>query len=348
MDFDDCGVLSPSGLQGSTGRADVKQLPTIPGIMSLITRCPACGTMFKVVADQLRVSQGWVRCGNCSDVFDAGTHLQPVNLGPSVSLDTSAASSTAVADVPTWDELSPPAAVNVAPALPSAEPTSFDAVAPVGRQHSDPVAPPDVSNDTAAPAGDTECGAPSEAELAFEDVSFVRQARRQAFWNQTSVRVVSGVAGLVLAALLGAQWILQQKDRLVLLDTRWSPVLQTLCQPLKCEFKPLRRVESLVIDSSTFSKAGPESFRLSFVLKNMADLPLEAPLLELTLTDTQDKAILRRVLTPAQFGYAAGALLPARAETAGVVSFSMPNDGNRPSGVSAAAVAGYRVLVFYP
>jgi Protein of unknown function (DUF3426) len=104
----------------------------------------------------------------------------------------------------------------------------------------------------------------------------------------------------------------------------------------------------LVIDSSSFSKAGLDSFRLNFVLKNMADLPLEVPLLELTLTDTQDKAILRKVLTPAQFGYSAGALLPARAETTGLVSLSLPNDGNRSSGLSAAAVAGYRVLVFYP
>ncbi|MDP3171986.1 MAG: zinc-ribbon domain-containing protein, partial [Polaromonas sp.] len=48
--------------------------------MSLITRCPACGTMFKVVADQLKISQGWVRCGQCSDVFDAAAHLQPREL----------------------------------------------------------------------------------------------------------------------------------------------------------------------------------------------------------------------------------------------------------------------------
>ncbi|MEO6016636.1 MAG: zinc-ribbon domain-containing protein, partial [Polaromonas sp.] len=46
--------------------------------MSLITRCPACGTMFKVVTDQLKVSQGWVRCGHCSEVFDATLHLQTV------------------------------------------------------------------------------------------------------------------------------------------------------------------------------------------------------------------------------------------------------------------------------
>src|SRR3990167_9393138 len=44
--------------------------------MSLITRCPACTTMFKVVPDQLRVSDGWVRCGQCSEVFDANANLQ--------------------------------------------------------------------------------------------------------------------------------------------------------------------------------------------------------------------------------------------------------------------------------
>ncbi|MEZ5707015.1 MAG: zinc-ribbon domain-containing protein [Burkholderiaceae bacterium] len=35
--------------------------------MSFTTRCPACGTMFRVVPDQLKISDGWVR-GHCSDV----------------------------------------------------------------------------------------------------------------------------------------------------------------------------------------------------------------------------------------------------------------------------------------
>jgi predicted Zn finger-like uncharacterized protein len=39
--------------------------------MSLATRCPSCGTAFRVVQDQLKVSEGWVRCGNCQDVFNA-------------------------------------------------------------------------------------------------------------------------------------------------------------------------------------------------------------------------------------------------------------------------------------
>jgi predicted Zn finger-like uncharacterized protein len=39
--------------------------------MSLATRCTHCNTAFKVVQDQLKVSQGWVRCGHCHQVFNA-------------------------------------------------------------------------------------------------------------------------------------------------------------------------------------------------------------------------------------------------------------------------------------
>jgi predicted Zn finger-like uncharacterized protein len=43
--------------------------------MSLVTRCTSCGTLFKVVADQLKISDGWVRCGQCATVFDAQANL---------------------------------------------------------------------------------------------------------------------------------------------------------------------------------------------------------------------------------------------------------------------------------
>lgn len=39
--------------------------------MSLATRCTSCGTIFRVVQDQLKVSEGWVRCGRCGEVFNA-------------------------------------------------------------------------------------------------------------------------------------------------------------------------------------------------------------------------------------------------------------------------------------
>jgi predicted Zn finger-like uncharacterized protein len=43
--------------------------------MTFATRCTACGTIFRVVQDQLRVSDGWVRCGRCEEVFNAQRNL---------------------------------------------------------------------------------------------------------------------------------------------------------------------------------------------------------------------------------------------------------------------------------
>ena len=39
--------------------------------MALATRCPQCKAMFRVVADQLKLRGGLVRCGTCRHVFDA-------------------------------------------------------------------------------------------------------------------------------------------------------------------------------------------------------------------------------------------------------------------------------------
>ncbi|MCO5410179.1 DUF3426 domain-containing protein [Ralstonia mojiangensis] len=41
----------------------------------LAARCPNCQTAFRVVADQLRLRGGLVRCGRCNHVFDGRDHL---------------------------------------------------------------------------------------------------------------------------------------------------------------------------------------------------------------------------------------------------------------------------------
>ena len=55
--------------------------------MSLATRCTACGTVFRVLPDQLRVSEGWVRCGRCDAVFDAAETLFDIDHGEPVVLE---------------------------------------------------------------------------------------------------------------------------------------------------------------------------------------------------------------------------------------------------------------------
>ena len=61
--------------------------------MSLATRCTSCNTVFRVVQDQLKVSEGWVRCGRCHEVFNALESL--FDLEPAASsIDSSAAPAT--------------------------------------------------------------------------------------------------------------------------------------------------------------------------------------------------------------------------------------------------------------
>lgn len=61
--------------------------------MSLATRCTSCGTVFRVVQDQLKVSEGWVRCGRCDEVFNALEGLfdlerEPLPEAPQVAAST--------------------------------------------------------------------------------------------------------------------------------------------------------------------------------------------------------------------------------------------------------------------
>jgi len=107
--------------------------------MSLATRCPACGTTFRVVRDQLRISDGWVRCGRCSHVFDGAAELHdplsdplPVTAPAVPAAETPAAPSAGIdffSDALSRLQADGPAPAQRAPAEPSAWP-SLDIPAP--------------------------------------------------------------------------------------------------------------------------------------------------------------------------------------------------------------------------
>lgn len=94
--------------------------------MSQITRCPQCQTRFKVVDDQLRISDGWVRCGKCKAVFDALAHLVP---GAAAALPAGAQSSTAE-DAHSAPEVAAPQALH-SPSAFAAAPAAKDEAAAV-------------------------------------------------------------------------------------------------------------------------------------------------------------------------------------------------------------------------
>jgi len=314
--------------------------------MSQITRCPACATMFRVADAQLAAAQGWVRCGQCAEVFEAGLHW--------------------VADGPVVLAAADPAGAEPAQAGLAASPVQAASLARVTETLAPTddalwTGPPAASRPEAsaaapwpqAPAESLEFPEISQAheQAQDEEVSFVQTARRRALWQSAPVRAALGLSCLALLAALLLQWVLHEKDPLAAQAPRLAPVLQALCRPLGCQIRPFRRIESLVIENASFSRSAPNAYRLSFVFRNMGDAAIEMPALEVTLTDRQQQALVRRVLLPAQFGATADTL-SAHGEQAGTLALKIT--GAEAAAASPASqagqlpVAGYRILAFYP
>ncbi len=381
--------------------------------MSLITRCPACATLFRVVPDQLKVADGWVRCGQCAEVFDASDHFQPAfpDTPAEPALITEPAPLAAQADdapdvgadEPGLHELDADLARELAAARhrpldlllddapkpaaePGADPQDGNRLVPVDD------AAPDIEEIVAQAADDTRWPWPpheaegivfraeaadkdetsgaqaalepdplvapaSAATLAASDApgeapSFVRQARRRAFWRSRGARAALSALSLALAVLLLAQFALYHRNALASLQPDLTPLRDRLCQPMGCRVGPPRQIEAIVIDGSTFSRLRPDAFRLGVTLRSRSIMALEMPALELTLTDADDRPLLRRVLLPADLGPDAPAVLLPGGEWSTMLTLGV-SAGNASQGAGGVGglsgrIAGYRVLAFYP
>ncbi|WP_313625573.1 DUF3426 domain-containing protein [Achromobacter sp.] len=120
--------------------------------MALTTRCPQCGTSFKVVPDQLRVRNGLVRCGACSTVFDGRACLLPAPGAPVAPVAPATAplpSSAAAVAAPVLSapEPHPPAAPVPAPAFTPPPPAEPRVILPWDEE---PEAPPPAVTDPPA------------------------------------------------------------------------------------------------------------------------------------------------------------------------------------------------------
>ena len=199
---------------------------------------------------------------------------------------------------------------------------------------------PDEALPEASPTAEDPPAPEEPTESTIEDMSFVRDARRKAFWRRPGVRVGLAVAGVLLVAVLVLQIAVHERDRIAALDPRAKPWLEELCGPLQCTVKPLRQIESIVIESSAFNKVRGNAYRFSISLRNKSSVPLAMPGIELALTDSQDQPMLRRVLLPADLG-AAPVIAPGAEWSASLPVSVAPT-------TQTARIAGYRLLAFYP
>ena len=182
---------------------------------------------------------------------------------------------------------------------------------------------------------------PTKAGEDTPEVSFMRHGSKPSIWRKPVVRTILLLLVLLLVAVLAAQFLRHERDRIVSMEPSTRPVLAALCAWSGCELAPLRQIESIIIDSSSFSRIRGDNYRLAFSIKNNAALAVALPAMELALTDGQDQAVVRRVITPADFG-AASPVLAAGSDWSGSLSLSVKATPN------VDRFAGYRLIAFYP
>jgi hypothetical protein len=178
-----------------------------------------------------------------------------------------------------------------------------------------------------------------EDEEDVPNVSFVRKARRRSPWGQPRVRMILAGLVLVLGAALALQVGYQDRDRLAITQPMLRPALDAMCALLQCRIGPPRQIEAVVIDSSAFNRLRDDTYRISFTLRNAGAVAVAVPAMELTVTDSQEQVVARRVLTPDELG-AENATIPAAGDWSRTIGVTLATGGTR--------VSGYRLLAFYP
>lgn len=332
-------------------------------MVSLVTRCPACATLFKVVPDQLRISEGWVRCGQCDEVFDAQAQMQAQVVAVHVAAPGHAAEIPSAAQSLAPPPPPPPIGVEALPpcdVLPlSATTNEVPAAEPQAQAL---LAVPDVDSlrveaDGAEDAGTDAEPVPQWEETVFtepmvpnpvvtnvEDAHVVQASFLQRMPQPSSGRLrwLAWLAVSLLGLALAGQVVVQQRDRIAATEPALTAALNALCQPVGCRVAPLQQIESIVIESSSFIKVRADVYRLSFSIRNTSQVPLALPSAELALTDLRDQSVLRRVLVPAEYG-ARSAILGAGEELSILIPVAV-----KAAGATSEKVTGYRLLVFYP
>ena len=292
--------------------------------MSLITRCPECSTAFRVVPAQLSARGGRVRCGKCAKVFDGVAHLAE--------------------DTPRPEPEEPSPQIGLFD--PRGRPTpEASAVAARSGYANTATAPQLEATAPAVPGNLVTPGAPDAAHWALAaglqaqvqpEFLEARPARRE-------FRFAWGLLCLIAIAAMVTQALFHFRTELAVLFPEARPQLAIGCEILDCELHLPRRAELLSIESSDLQADSTRAdvLVLNAVVRNRAPFAQEFPSLELTLNNERDEAVVRRVLSPADY------LAGRRAEAGGIAA------GGEESlrlhlEASKVRATGYRLYLFFP
>ena len=297
--------------------------------MSGTTLCPHCDTRFKIAEPQLEAHHGMVRCGHCLQAFDARPGFIPDQPNPQLELPilSEPAPLTELADE------SPAALTASENELPdTAYNGTLDYVemAAAAQNEMPPDAPLLPETESLQPMTLAE----QVAIVQDEDDSEPRPERRTWPW---------AIAALLLLLVSIAQAAYFFRVGLAAHLPGLKPALIGYCHLLKCTVPLPQNTDLMSIESSNL-EADPtheNQIVLNLLLRNRAPYSQAFPNLELTLNDTQDKPLARRMFRPADY------LPPLESEEFGLlphheisVRLYLDTADLRPT--------GYRLALLYP
>jgi predicted Zn finger-like uncharacterized protein len=215
-------------------------------------------------------------------------------------------------------------------ALPLVRPSADDAEFGPVHDLAEPAPVPKKRRKTPEAAPAPEVDEPDFVRLHREK----EQATRRRRW-------IMGAGSVLLAVLLLGQGIGSFRNVLAATYPALAPALAAGCTLLKCQVDLPAQIDTLVLDTGELQSLSATRFQLTTLLRNEGTLTQAWPYLELELTDGADKAVVRRVFTPAQ--YLPASVAPARgfagrSEQAVKIVFDLKQ----------VKASGFHIAVFYP
>jgi len=168
---------------------------------------------------------------------------------------------------------------------------------------------------------------------------FVKISRRKQRIGRRRGVLIAGSALLVLA--LAAQGVTTFGNVLAARHPQAKPLLALACTVIGCKVELPAQIDALSVETGELQLLGANTFSLTTLLRNQANLVQTWPHLELALTDANDKPLVRRVFTPANYlpqGVAPAAGIAPRSEQAVRIAFEL----------NQIKASGYHIAIFYP
>jgi hypothetical protein len=187
----------------------------------------------------------------------------------------------------------------------------------------------------------------STADTATQQPSFLGDAIKKNK-NRSNIAVnksrawLWAFASLLLILVAGIQSIYFLRDEIAIYYPNAKPYLVQACHKLTCSINLPKKIEFIVIDDSDMQEDAEHLglVRFASTLINSGNHAVAYPTLELTLTDVEDKPVLRRIFKPDEY-------LPADTNFADGIQANAETRIKLAVTTTDITVSGYRVFVTY-